>query len=46
MNDPPKAAGNIVWHHATVTRSRREKMNGHGSVILWLRVSPVPANRP
>lgn len=26
---------NVVWHHATVTRSRREKMNGHRSVILW-----------
>lgn len=35
MSDLPKTAGNIVWHHATVTRSRREKMNGHGSVILW-----------
>jgi adenylylsulfate kinase len=35
MSNLPKAAGNIVWHHATVTRSRREKMNGHGSVILW-----------
>lgn len=35
MNDLPKPAGNIVWHHATVTRTRREKMNGHGSVILW-----------
>lgn len=35
MNDPPQPVGNIVWHHATVTRSRREKMNGHGSVIIW-----------
>ena len=35
MSDLPKAASNIVWHNATVTRSRREKMNGHGSVILW-----------
>ena len=35
MNDLPQPAGNIVWHHATVTRNRREKMNGHGSVILW-----------
>jgi adenylylsulfate kinase len=26
---------NIVWHHATVTRERREKQNGHRSVILW-----------
>jgi adenylylsulfate kinase len=26
---------NVVWHHATVTRKRREEMNGHRSVILW-----------
>jgi adenylylsulfate kinase len=26
---------NVVWHHATVTRERREALNGHGSVILW-----------
>jgi len=26
---------NVVWHHATVTRSRREKLNGHRSVVLW-----------
>lgn len=26
---------NVVWHHATVTRKRREDMNGHRSVILW-----------
>ncbi|MFQ5588104.1 MAG: adenylyl-sulfate kinase, partial [Nitrospiria bacterium] len=25
----------IVWHHATVTRERREKQNGHRSVIMW-----------
>ncbi|MDN5941011.1 MAG: adenylyl-sulfate kinase [Nitrospira sp.] len=35
MSDLPTAAGHIVWHHATVTRSRREKMNSHSSVILW-----------
>ena len=35
MSDLPKAAGNIVWHHATVTRSRRVEMSGHGSVIFW-----------
>lgn len=28
-------SSNVVWHHATVTRERREAMNGHGSVILW-----------
>jgi adenylylsulfate kinase len=26
---------NIVWHHATVTRQRRELLNGHKGVILW-----------
>jgi adenylylsulfate kinase len=25
----------IVWHHSTVTRELREKVNGHRSVILW-----------
>lgn len=25
----------IVWHHATVTRARRETLNGHKSVIVW-----------
>lgn len=28
-------AANVVWHHATVTRERRERLNGHKSVILW-----------
>ena len=28
-------SSNVVWHHATVTRGRREQMNGHRSVILW-----------
>ena len=28
-------SSNVVWHHATVTRVRREAQNGHGSVILW-----------
>jgi adenylylsulfate kinase len=26
---------NIVWHHATVTRSRREALNNHKAVNLW-----------
>jgi len=26
---------NVVWHHATVTRDRRETLNGHKGVILW-----------
>ena len=25
----------VVWHHATVTRERRERLNGHKSAILW-----------
>ena len=32
MNKP---SPDIVWHHATVTRSRREQQNGHKSVVLW-----------
>ena len=24
-----------MWHHATVTRARREKLTGHGGAILW-----------
>jgi adenylylsulfate kinase len=28
-------SSNVVWHHATVTRVRREAQNDHRSVILW-----------
>lgn len=28
-------ASNVVWHHATVTRSRREQINGHRSALVW-----------
>ncbi len=34
MKTPGKEK-NIVWHHATVTRKRREAQNRHRSVILW-----------
>jgi adenylylsulfate kinase len=34
MNDVLKSS-NTVWHHATVTRTRREQLNGHKSYILW-----------
>ncbi|MCG7950819.1 MAG: adenylyl-sulfate kinase [Candidatus Thiodiazotropha endolucinida] len=27
---------NVFWHHATVTRERREKMNLHRAKLLWL----------
>lgn len=26
---------NLTWHHASVTRERRERQNGHRSAILW-----------
>ena len=26
---------NIVWHHATVTRNRRNQQNNHKPVVLW-----------
>jgi len=26
---------NIVWHNATVTRERREELNGHKSCVIW-----------
>ncbi len=32
MNRPNE---NIVWHEATVTRERRERLNGHKSFVLW-----------
>ena len=28
-------SSNTVWHHATVTRERRENQHQHKSVILW-----------
>lgn len=27
---------NTVWHNATVTRQRREQLNGHQSSLIWL----------
>jgi adenylylsulfate kinase len=31
---------NVVWHHATVTRSRREELNGHRGVAIWFTGLP------
>jgi len=31
---------NIIWHHASVTREQREKLNGHKSVVLWFTGLP------
>lgn len=30
-----KKSSNTVWHHATITRTAREKLHKHRSVILW-----------
>ena len=35
MSQKEPSSSNIVWHNATVTRERRQKQNGHKSVILW-----------
>jgi len=35
MQSSEQKSSNVVWHNATVTRQRREEMNGHGGVILW-----------
>ena len=35
MNTQPPASSNVVWHHATVTRARREAQNGHRGAIIW-----------
>ncbi|GAB4123053.1 MAG: adenylyl-sulfate kinase [Sideroxydans sp.] len=32
---PNQSSVNVVWHHATVTRARREEQNGYRSAILW-----------
>jgi len=34
------ASPNTVWHHATVTRERREKLQGHRGVALWFTGFP------
>jgi adenylylsulfate kinase len=30
-----KISDNVVWHHATVTRARRERLNNHRGAVLW-----------
>src|SRR4030067_3766567 len=36
MNEnAPPASDNVVWHHAAVTRARREAQNGHRGAIIW-----------
>ena len=33
-------SANTVWHHATVTRDRREKLQGHRGVVIWFTGLP------
>ena len=35
MSQTESKSSNVVWHHATVTRERRQQLNGHKSVIIW-----------
>ncbi|TAN46782.1 MAG: adenylyl-sulfate kinase [Methylococcaceae bacterium] len=35
MDAHSKKSSNVVWHHSTVTRQRREALNGHNSAVLW-----------
>lgn len=30
-----KKSSNTVWHHASVTRDRRQQLNGHRSAAIW-----------
>ncbi len=30
-----ETSSDVVWHHATVNRERRNQQNGHKSVVLW-----------
>jgi len=30
-----RPAGEVAWHHVTVTRTRREQLNGHRSAVVW-----------
>jgi len=30
-----KKSTNVVWHHATISREKREEMNKHKSTVLW-----------
>ena len=35
MSSDDSKSPDVVWHHATVTRQRRQEANKHKSVILW-----------
>ncbi len=35
MTAQPPSSTNVLWHHATVNRVRREAQNGHRGAIIW-----------
>ncbi|NOQ65416.1 MAG: adenylyl-sulfate kinase [Methyloprofundus sp.] len=35
MSETPDKSSNVVWHHSTITRKRREEKNQHKSAVLW-----------
>jgi adenylylsulfate kinase len=34
-NEDLSKSSDTVWHHATVTRARREQLNGHRGSVIW-----------
>ena len=38
---PAKKDNAVVWHHATVTRERREALNRHKAVVVWFTGLPA-----
>jgi len=39
MTEEVKSA-NVTWHEANVTKQDRERLNGHGALVLWLTGLP------
>jgi len=35
ITEQASSSTNVVWHHATVNRVRRETLNGHRGAIIW-----------
>lgn len=35
MSDNNSISPNAIWHHATITREKRETLHKHKSIVLW-----------
>ena len=35
MSDKNSISPNAIWHHATITRKKREQLHNHKSTLLW-----------